>query len=340
MNKKLLLVDGNSMLFRAYYATAYGKPMTSSTGLPTNAIYGFALMLKKAIEIVQPDYILVPFDAGKHTFRHDLYADYKGGRKPAPDELVAQFSLVRDYLDSFNIKWVEKADIEADDLIGTMAKHSKDCHTVIFSSDHDLLQLVDDNIEVMLMKKGLTELEIVTPEYLKETMGIVPSQIIDLKGLMGDNSDNIPGIAGIGEKTALKLLSEYETVENVLDHAEEIKGATGKKIQAGKESALLSKTLATIKTDVDLDFTLEDCKFEPDYNKLIQYFKTLDMNSLIKQYEDKASSNTGKKELTEITFEHVHKIPEQYFSRESAIFLEEDNGPFIHASIYGFFIMF
>ena len=121
MNKKLLLVDGNSMLFRAYYATAYGKPMTSSTGLPTNAIYGFALMLKKAIEIVQPDYILVPFDAGKHTFRHDLYADYKGGRKPAPDELVAQFLLVRDYLDSFNIKWVEKADIEADDLIGTMA---------------------------------------------------------------------------------------------------------------------------------------------------------------------------------------------------------------------------
>ena len=340
MNKKLLLVDGNSMLFRAYYATAYGKPMTSSTGLPTNAIYGFALMLKKAIEIVQPDYILVPFDAGKHTFRHDLYADYKGGRKPAPDELVAQFSLVRDYLDSFNIKWVEKADIEADDLIGTMAKHSKDCHTVIFSSDHDLLQLVDNNIEVMLMKKGLTELEIVTPEYLKETMGIVPSQIIDLKGLMGDNSDNIPGIAGIGEKTALKLLSEYETVENVLDHAEEIKGATGKKIQAGKESALLSKTLATIKTDVDLDFTLEDCKFEPDYNKLIQYFKTLDMNSLIKQYEDKASSNTEKKELTEITFEHVHKIPEQYFSRESAIFLEEDNGPFIHASIYGFSLCF
>ena len=340
MNKKLLLVDGNSMLFRAYYATAYGKPMTSSTGLPTNAIYGFALMLKKAIEIVQPDYILVPFDAGKHTFRHDLYADYKGGRKPAPEELVAQFSLVRDYLDSFNIKWVEKADIEADDLIGTMAKQNKDCHTVIFSSDHDLLQLVDDNIEVMLMKKGLTELEIVTPEYLKETMGIVPSQIIDLKGLMGDNSDNIPGVAGIGEKTALKLLSEYETVENVLDHAEEIKGATGKKIQAGKESALLSKTLATIKTDVDLDFTLEDCRFEPDYNKLIQYFKTLDMNSLIKQYEDKASSSTEKKELTEITFKHVQKIPEQYLSRESAIFLEEDNGPFIHASIYGFSLCF
>lgn len=340
MNKKLLLVDGNSMLFRAYYATAYGKPMTSSTGLPTNAIYGFALMLKKAIEIVQPDYILVPFDAGKHTFRHDLYADYKGGRKPAPEELVAQFSLVRDYLDSFNIKWVEKADIEADDLIGTMAKQNKDCHTVIFSSDHDLLQLVDDNIEVMLMKKGLTELEIVTPEYLKETMGIVPSQIIDLKGLMGDNSDNIPGVAGIGEKTALKLLSEYETVENVLDHAEEIKGATGKKIQAGKELALLSKTLATIKTDVDLDFTLEDCRFEPDYNKLIQYFKTLDMNSLIKQYEDKASSSTEKKELTEITFKHVQKIPEQYLSRESAIFLEEDNGPFIHASIYGFSLCF
>ncbi len=367
--KKLLLVDGNSMLFRAYYATAYGKPMTSRSGIPTNAIYGFALMLQKAIDKVEPDYILVPFDAGKHTFRHDLYPDYKGGRKPAPDDLVAQFSLVRDYLDSFHIKWIEKQDIEADDLIGTMAKSSTECNTYIFSSDHDLLQLVDDHIEVLLMKKGLTELDEVTPSFLKETMGIVPSQIIDLKGLMGDHSDNIPGVPGIGEKTALKLLSEYQTVENVLDHAEEIKGATGKKILAGKDSARLSKTLATIKTDVELDFTLEDCKFEPDYSTLIKYFQSLDMKSLIKQYEGKMRSASVIPEKVEdiqeelpleevqtveneseeiqieeiakdIEFKHITSLPEEYMNQDCAIFLEEDNGSFMHAVIYGFSLAF
>lgn len=364
--KKLLLVDGNSMLFRAYYATAYGKPMTSSSGIPTNAIYGFALMLQKAIDKVEPDYILVPFDAGKHTFRHDLYPDYKGGRKPAPDDLVAQFSLVRDYLDSFHIKWVEKPDIEADDLIGSMAKSCKDCQSYIFSSDHDLLQLVDDHIEVLLMKKGLTELDEVTPSFLKETMGIVPSQIIDLKGLMGDHSDNIPGVSGIGEKTALKLLAEYETVENVLDHADEIKGATGKKISAGKESAILSKTLATIKTDVELDFSLEDCKFDPDYNSLIKFFETLDMKSLIKQYQGKLAAMTIPSQDQEennidiakfcetaisvnqpeafvrkqVEFKHVTSLPKEYLNKESAIFLEEDNASFMYATIYGFALAF
>lgn len=362
--KKLLLVDGNSMLFRAYYATAYGKPMTSRSGIPTNAIYGFALMLQKAIDKVEPDYILVPFDAGKHTFRHDLYPDYKGGRKPAPDDLVAQFTLVRDYLDSFHIKWVEKQDIEADDLIGTMAKSSVECNTFIFSSDHDLLQLVDDHIEVLLMKKGLTELDEVTPSFLKETMGIVPSQIIDLKGLMGDHSDNIPGVSGIGEKTALKLLSEYQTVENVLDHAEEIKGATGKKIAAGKESAILSKTLATIKTDVDLDFTLEDCKFEPDYTTLIKFFNSLDMKSLVKQYEGKIKSTNiipekiedelpteeiqvveneteeTQREVKNIEFKQITSLREEYMDQECAIFVEEDNGSFMHAVVYGFALAF
>ena len=362
--KKLLLVDGNSMLFRAYYATAYGKPMTSCSGIPTNAIYGFALMLQKAIDKVEPDYILVPFDAGKHTFRHDLYPDYKGGRKPAPDDLVAQFTLVRDYLDSFHIKWVEKQDIEADDLIGTMAKSSVECNTFIFSSDHDLLQLVDDHIEVLLMKKGLTELDEVTPSFLKETMGIVPSQIIDLKGLMGDHSDNIPGVSGIGEKTALKLLSEYQTVENVLDHAEEIKGATGKKIAAGKESAILSKTLATIKTDVDLDFTLEDCKFEPDYTTLIKFFNSLDMKSLVKQYEGKIKSTNiipekiedelpteeiqvveneteeTQREVKNIEFKQITSLREEYMNQECAIFVEEDNGSFMHAVVYGFALAF
>ena len=256
--KKLLLVDGNSMLFRAYYATAYGQKMTSSKGIPTNAVFGFASMLQKAIDLVQPDSMLVAFDAGKHTFRHDLYPDYKGGRKPAPDDLVPQFQMTRDYLDGFHIRWVEMPDIEADDLIGTMSRLSPDYETVILTSDHDLLQLVDDTTTVMLMKKGLTDMAPMTPAAMKEEMGITPAQIIDLKGLMGDHSDNIPGIPGIGEKTAVKLLQQYGTVEEVLAHDHEIKGKLGEKVQNNHASAQLSKTLATIRRDVPLDFTADD----------------------------------------------------------------------------------
>ena len=278
--KKLMLTDGNSMLFRAYYATAYGKPMTSSKGVPTNAIYGFAMMMQKALETEKPDAVLVAFDAGKHTFRHDLYADYKGGRKPAPDDLVPQFQLVRDYLDAFGIRWVEMQDIEADDLIGTMSKKYPDYNTVIFSSDHDLLQLVDDTTSVLLMKKGMTDMDVMTPEKMKEDMGIEPLQIIDMKALMGDSSDNIPGIKGIGEKTAVKLLQQYGTVENVLAHEGELKGAMQKKIMAGHESAMLSKTLATIRRDVDIDIDIADCAFKPTYDALIRFFETLDMKTL------------------------------------------------------------
>ena len=156
--KKLLLVDGNSMLFRAYYATAYGKPMTSKQGIPTNAVFGFANMLQKAIDTISPDSILVAFDAGKHTFRHELYADYKGGRKPAPEDLVPQFQLVRDYLDGYHIRWVEMQDIEADDLIGSISKQATDYQTTILTSDRDLLQLIDESTRVLLMKKGMSEM--------------------------------------------------------------------------------------------------------------------------------------------------------------------------------------
>lgn len=194
--KKLMIADGNSMLFRAYYATAYGRPMTTKEGLPTNAVFGFVQMVQKAIETVGPDSLLIAFDAGKHTFRHDIYPEYKGGRKPAPDDLVPQFQMVRDCLDAFGIKWVEMPDIEADDLIGTVSKKNPDFNTYILTSDHDMLQLIDDTTSVLLMKKGITEMDLMTPAVLKEEMGIEPLQIIDMKGLMGDKSDNIPGIAG------------------------------------------------------------------------------------------------------------------------------------------------
>ncbi len=338
MNKKtILLVDGNAMLFRAYYATAYGTKMTTRDGLPTNAVFGFASMLQKAMDLVEPDSILVAFDAGKHTFRHELYADYKGGRKPAPDDLVPQFQMVRDYLDAFHIRWVEMPDIEADDLIGSFSAQTPDYRKVIFSSDRDLLQLISDNTTVMLMKKGITEMSEMTSEALQEEMGITPLQIIDLKGLMGDHSDNIPGIPGIGEKTALKLLAEYGSVEGVLEHADELKGATGKKVQAGRDSAVLSKTLATIRRDVELDFGPEDCRFNPDYETLIRFFERLDMNTFVRRYREKAAvSGSGEAAEPETPkYEEVSVCPPDLLEQDLAVYFSADRGPFYLAEIRG-----
>ena len=335
--KTLLLVDGNAMLFRAYYATAYGQRMTSRDGIPTNAIFGFANMLQKAMDLVQPDSILVAFDAGKHTFRHELYADYKGGRKPAPDDLVPQFQLVRDYLDAFHIRWVEMPDIEADDLIGSFSASADGYRTVIFSSDRDLLQLIGPSTTVMLMKKGITEMAEMTEDALKEEMGIVPTQIIDLKGLMGDHSDNIPGIPGIGEKTALKLLDQYHDVENVLAHADELKGALGKKVREGKESAMLSKTLATIRRDVKLPFSAEDCVFVPDYPALIRYFESLNMNSLIRRYQDMASAEPEDTKPAETTvwFAEAKRCPDDMFNSDVAVWYDGDKAPFYLSALRG-----
>ena len=341
--KKLMIADGNSMLFRAYYATAYGRPMTTKEGLPTNAVFGFVQMVQKAIETVGPDSLLIAFDAGKHTFRHDIYPEYKGGRKPAPDDLVPQFQMVRDCLDAFGIKWVEMPDIEADDLIGTVSKKNPDFNTYILTSDHDMLQLIDDTTSVLLMKKGITEMDLMTPAVLKEEMGIEPLQIIDMKGLMGDKSDNIPGIAGIGEKTALKLLQQYGTVEEVLAHEDELKGALYKKISGGHESALLSKKLATIRRDVDVDMDADDLLFHPDYPSLIAFLRTLDMNALASRFEEIAASYNGQMQQTdaeeekkEITFTRVSEVPSFFYKKPFSVFVDGENAFFLEADIHGF----
>ena len=284
--KKLLLADGNSMLFRAYYATAYSGRMTSREGVPTNAVFGFANMMQKAIDLVRPDAILAAFDAGKHTFRTDLYADYKGGRKPVPDDLAPQFGLARAYLDAYGMRWLEMPGVEADDLIGTLAHMALDYETTILTSDRDLLQLANASTRVLLMKKGLTDMDEMTPEKIQERYGITPLQIIDLKGLMGDASDNYPGIPGVGEKTALRLLKEFGSLENILAHDDQIKGALGNKVQANHESALLSKTLATIRCDIKLDFTVDDCRFHPDYKSLREFFHSLNMRTMEERYQD------------------------------------------------------
>ncbi|NCB32956.1 MAG: DNA polymerase I, partial [Erysipelotrichia bacterium] len=356
-----------SMLFRAYYATAYGSKMTTSQGIPTNAVFAFANMMQKAIDYVKPDSLLVAFDAGKHTFRHDLYKEYKGTRKPAPDDLVPQFGMARDYLNGYHIKWVEMPDIEADDLIGSISKQSPDYMTTILSSDHDMLQLIDDTTRVMLMRKGITDMAEMTKETLKQEMGIEPLQIIDLKGLMGDSSDNIPGIKGIGEKTALKLLSEYGSIENVLAHDSELKGALAAKVQGGHDSALLSKQLATIKRDVTLNFDAADCTFIPDYKSLIRFFSSVDMQSLVKRYTPFLNNPNMEEQKTEETektiLEHeaktdqkeesiifegkmpdtlddchmqiVDTCPKSFMDGPCAIYLDQSDDSFQKAEIYG-----
>ena len=208
---KIILLDGNSLSYRAFYAMP--APQNKS-GLYTNSVYGFTLMLERMLEDIKPKYVLVAFDKGKQTFRHKTYQDYKGTRDKTPSELVEQFGYVRELLDSYGIKYEEHFDYEADDIIGSYAKLAEKAglEVIIISGDKDLTQLASDNITIYYTRRGVTEVDHYTPEFINEKYGLSPEQIIDMKGLMGDKSDNIPGIAGIGEKTAIKLLAEYKTV--------------------------------------------------------------------------------------------------------------------------------
>ena len=247
--KKMLLIDGNNMLFKAYHATSYGARMQTSNGIPTNAVYGFVMMIEKALSMLEPDIVLVAWDSGKPTFRHQMYEAYKGTRKEIDPELIVQMPMAREYLDAAGIYRYEQDGVEADDIIGTMARSYPDYQIHILSSDKDLWQLIDATTDIYVMKKGLSEITVMNEATLMAEKGITPSQIIDLKALMGDPSDNIPGVKGVGEKTALKLLQEYGTVDAVYAHLEEQKGKLKEKLENDQENAFLSKTLATIQTD-------------------------------------------------------------------------------------------
>ena len=285
--KKCLLIDGNAMLFRAYYATLYGRMMTTSNGIPTNAVYGFITMINKALDLIKPDHLLVAFDSGKPTFRHETFKEYKGTRRQLDQELIVQFPIAREYLEAKGIPWYECEGIEADDIIGSAAKTYPDYQTVILTSDRDLLQLIDETTNVLLMKKGITEMELVDVQGLKDNFHVTPSQIIELKGLMGDTADNIPGVPGVGEKTALKLLDQYETVHNLYEHIDEIKGKLKEKLEMNKDKAELSLFLATIVTDAKLPFDLESCVFHEDVERSNSFYKKYEMLSFVKQVEDK-----------------------------------------------------
>lgn len=260
-----LIMDGSSMLVRAFFANSYGrKLMQSSQGVYTNAVFGFLNMLVGALDRVQPQYVVVAWDVSRDTFRRELYKDYKGTRGELPDELHPQFTTAQEVLDAIGIPQYADDRYEADDIIGTLAHRgaAEKRDVLILTGDRDTLQLVRENVTVAIMKKGITEVDLYTPETLMIRYGLTPQQIIDLKALMGDASDNIPGIPGVGEKTALKLLSEYPSVEAVLENCGALKGKLREKIEMHRDSALLSKKLATIVTDVPLPFAVEDCRFK------------------------------------------------------------------------------
>lgn len=283
--QKVLLIDGNSVVNRAFYAM---PPLTNSSGLHTNAVYGFTTMLLKVIEEEKPTHLLVAFDAGKVTFRHEGYSEYKGGRQKTPPELSEQFPLLKELLGSFSIPQFELGGYEADDIIGTLTRlaEERDIEAVVVSGDKDMLQLASDKVTVLLTRKGVSEVERYSPEAIGEKYGLTPQQIIDLKGLMGDASDNIPGIPGVGEKTALKLLAEYGTVENVLEHMGEIKGKLGENVRAHQEDARMSKRLATIFREVPLERSLDEMRWNGyDAAELAAALRKLEFKSLIERLD-------------------------------------------------------
>ena len=294
MVKKLILIDGNNLMFRSYYATAYtGNMMKNSKGMPTNALFGFVSMMNKIIAEEKPTYMAVAFDIGKN-FRKEEYDFYKEGRIDTPEELKIQMPIARDILDKMGIKHFELAPYEADDIVGTivrMTEEDKDFASVIVSSDKDLLQLISDETEVKLLKQsGFIRYN---HETFVQDYGIEPIRMIDLKALMGDSSDNIPGVKGIGEKTALKLLQEYKSLENLYDNLDKITGKIKEKLENDKEMAFISKKIATIYREVPLNIVLEDLKYEQKVtNELVELFKDLEFFSFLKNMEVKKEEKT------------------------------------------------
>lgn len=300
--KKVILVDGNNLLFRSYYATAYqGVIMRNSKGFPTNALYGFVNMMNKIMKEENPSYILVAFDKGK-TFRHAQYESYKAGRNETPDELKQQFPKAKEILDAMGIKHYEIDNYEADDIIGTVAKivdQEDEFIATIVSSDKDLLQLISDEVDVKLLKQtGFIKMN---REEFKKIYQVEPIKMIDLKALMGDASDHIPGVKGIGEKTAINLLSKYESLDNLYQNIDQIKGKTKEKLEKDKENAYMSYDLATIYREVELDFSLEDLKYiglkKDEYIKLL---KELEFNSLLKKVDLNIEAKKEKQQEVKI----------------------------------------
>ena len=337
---KLVLIDGNSLSFRAFYALPL---LSNHAGIHTNAVYGFAMLLEKIIKEEKPNHFLVAFDAGKTTFRHSKYSEYKGGRQKTPPELSEQFPYIRQLLDAYHIKRYELDNYEADDIIGTLSRQADeaDFETIIITGDRDLTQLATDNVTIYYTKKGVTDVDHYTPEFIAEKyQGLVPKQIIDMKGLMGDTSDNIPGVAGVGEKTAIKLLNQFESVEGVYEHIEEV---TAKKLKEklinSKDDALMSKDLATINVHSPIEVSLEDTKLtlQDDTAEKIELFKKLEFKQLLADID----TSSNNEEVIDKTFEIEQDFQNVDFNdlNEAVIHFELEDTNYLKDAIlkFGFY---
>ncbi len=339
MKKKIVLIDGNSLMFRAYYATAYtGNLMQTQSGLYTNALYGFVNMLNKIKSSFDTPYMLVAFDKGKKTFRHQQLESYKGTRKHMPEELAMQIPLIKKYLDVLGIKRLELDEYEADDIVGSMAKLSKakGFEAICLSGDKDLLQLTDEDITVLLTKKGITELDEYTKENFKEKMGFEPSQMVDYKAMIGDNSDNLEGVKGIGPKTAVSLLNKYHDIDNIYLHLDELTTKNKEAFEKGKEVCYQTRFLATIYQDINFDFDVEDCLVKMINTSLLRsFFEKVEFTSFIKKMSFETKTEV-KKEINrhyneiELLDEMIRKHQYFYFDIE----LDKEN--YHKANILGF----
>ncbi|MEH7116548.1 DNA polymerase I [Neobacillus vireti] len=337
--KKLVLIDGNSIAYRAFFALPL---LNNDKGIHTNAVYGFTMMLMKILEDEKPTHMLVAFDAGKTTFRHKTFGEYKGGRQKTPPELSEQFPFIRELLDSYGVSRYELENYEADDIIGTLSltAENEGFEVKVISGDKDLTQLSSPITTVGITRKGITDIEEYTPEHVAEKYGLIPEQIIDMKGLMGDPSDNIPGVPGVGEKTAIKLLKEFSTLENLLASIDQVSGNKLKeKLAEFKEQAIMSKELATIERKAPVEVELESITYEGfAREKLINLFKELGFNSLLEKLGDEPL-DTVVHELEEIDYVIPEEITEDMFANTNYFYVEmlEDN--YHYADIIGFSIV-
>ncbi len=329
--KKVILVDGNNLMFRSYYATLYsGSMMTNSEGFPTNALFGFVNMMNKIISEENPEYIMVAFDIGK-TFRHEKYDYYKGKRDETPEDLKKQFPVAKKILNAMGIKYFELAGYEADDIIGTFAKkvdEEAEFVATIVSSDKDLLQLISEDVDVKLLKQK--DYIRMNREVFMNTYGLEPIKMIDLKSLMGDQSDNIPGVKGIGEKTAIKLLQTYSSLDGVYQNIENIKGATKQKLITDKDNAYMSYDIATIYREVPIDTNLDNIKYQNELtDELINIYNDLDFHSLLRKATNKTISDD------KIKYNLIKDLNNIDINSDVAINIDLDNDNYHQANIIG-----
>ncbi|WP_350346671.1 DNA polymerase I [Heyndrickxia faecalis] len=334
--KKLILIDGNSIAYRAFFALPL---LNNDKGIHTNAVYGFTMMLSKILEEEKPTHILVAFDAGKTTFRHETYSEYKGTRQKTPPELSEQFPLIRELLDAHGIERYELENYEADDIIGTLSKKAEEEGFIVkvISGDKDMTQLVSPKTTVMITRKGITDMEAYTPAHVEEKYGLTPHQIIDMKGLMGDSSDNIPGVPGIGEKTAIKLLKQFPTVEELLGHIREVSGKKlQEKLEAHKDQALMSKELATIHRDIPLSISIEQAAYRhADPEKLRHLYQELGFKSMLEKMGG-STMTEEKPALEAISFSIAEDITDNLFADVSSFYVEILDENYHTGEIIGF----